>query len=90
MNKYETAKFEQYKRSEMRSLRDAYGSCSKAKENAWDYCVNLMLACNGSGLKVLTKNTFMFTAGFMYTDTEGRDCFVIITPTKNVVCWVEG
>ena len=90
MNRYETAKFEQYKKSNMKSLRDAYGTFSTKKQAAWDDCVALMRACNGTDLRVIGKNCHIFTAGFMYTDTEGRDCFVIITPTRNSVCWVEG
>ena len=89
MNKYEKAKFEQYQKSEMKSLKDAYGRFSGKKQAAWDGCVALMRACNGSGLRILTKNTFMFTAGFMYTDYFGRECFAIITPTKSTCCYIE-
>lgn len=90
MNKYETAKYEAYKKSKMTSLRDAYGTFSAKKQSAWNDCVALMRACHGTGLRVVSRNSQIFTAGFMFTDYCGNECFAFITPTKSICCCVEG
>lgn len=38
MNKREKEAYERYRKSNIYSLYDAYGTFSKAKEEAWDYC----------------------------------------------------
>lgn len=90
MNKYETAKYNAYKKSEMKSLRDAYGTFSAKKQAAWDSCVALMRACNGTDLRIVGKNCHVFTAGFTFVDYFGNECFAFITPTRSICCCVEG
>ena len=48
------------------SLDSVYKTYSMDKSLAWDYCKNLMEKYNGHGLKVISQNLNMFTAGFIY------------------------
>lgn len=48
------------------SLDSVYKTYSMDKSLAWDYCKNLMEKYNGHGLKVISHNLNMFTAGFIY------------------------
>lgn len=75
--------YEDYKKSHAYSLRDVYGSFSKAKESAWEYCERLMDMFDGHGLKVIASNGYMFTAGFMFEE-DGKQMFMYITPTRDV------
>ena len=38
---------------------------------------------SGWGLKVITANTYIFTAGFEFTGEEGQVMFMYITPSQN-------
>lgn len=75
--------YEAYKKSTATSLRSVYGSYSQAKENAWKYCEELMVKKNGHGLRVISANGWMFTAGFEYEE-DGKQMFMYITKTKDV------
>lgn len=72
-----------YQRSGMYSLSDAYGSYSSDKGRAWRDCERLMDEYSGWGLKVITANTHIFTAGFEFTGEEGQVMFMYITKSKN-------
>ena len=61
-----------YDNSKLYTLYHAYTRPSTAKERAWNYCIELMEKYNGYGLKVLSYNTFMFTAAFLFTDPAQR------------------
>lgn len=75
-----------YNRSNSYDLYDVYGTFSRAKVNAWNYCRRICYENNGSGLKVINHNTFIFTAGFTFTDPEtGVIKFMYITPSYNTV-----
>lgn len=74
-----------YDNSKLYTLYHAYTRPSTAKERAWNYCVELMVKYNGYGLKVLSYNTFMFTAAFLFTDPEnGNIKMMYITPNYDV------
>jgi len=73
-----------YKVSKLYSLEHAYKCPSARKENAWRYCVNLMHDKCGRGLKILSYNTFMFTAGFLFKDTNGVWNMMYITPNYDI------
>lgn len=75
--------YEDYKRSDATSLRDVYGSYSRAKEEAWDYCKELMYKFNGYGLRVISSSRYMFTAGFMFEE-DGKQMFMYISPSRDV------
>jgi len=66
------------------SIYDAYERPSRKKVNAWDYCKKLCEKYKGSNLKVVSFNTFIFTAGFTFTDPETKEeMYMHITPTYN-------
>lgn len=73
-----------YKASELYSLNHAYKHPSIRKENAWNYCINLMHDKCGRGLKILSYNTFMFTAAFLFRDKNGFWNMMYITPNYDI------
>lgn len=68
-----------YAASTWHNLREAYSSCSDLKEESWKTCVSIMNELSGRDLKVIKKNTFYYSAGFIYTDENKNDHFVFIT-----------
>ena len=78
------ANIESYKRSRMYDIGDAYGRYSSAKAHAWEYCVSRCETLNGDCLKVISKNTFVFTAGFTFME-DGKRKFYYITPNYDAV-----
>lgn len=62
------------------TLDDAYGRYSPAKYRAWRDCERRCTERNGYGLSVITHNTNVFTAGFMYEGEMGK-MFYVITPS---------
>ena len=79
--------YEAYQRSELRTLRDAYGRFSYKKQKAWDECSLLCRENNGHDLKIITHNTYMFTAGFEFEDENGP-AFMYITPSGYIAVGV--
>lgn len=84
LNKREEYYQKAYVRSGANCLADSYGSYSRAKREAWKYCEEKRDALDGWGLKVLTHNSFMFTAGFEFKNPEtGAVALCIITPSED-------
>lgn len=75
--------YDAYKRSSAYSLRDVYGTYSRAKDDAWEYCKELMYKFNGYGLKVISFSRYMFTAGFMFEE-DGKTMFMYISPSRDI------
>ena len=74
------ANYGAWRNSRYTDLRSAYGRYSKDKADAWDYCMKLCYEKNGEGLKVISANSWRFTAGFEYPDAEtGELYFMYIT-----------
>lgn len=68
--------------SEDYALELVYNSFSANKGRAWCYCREKQSELNGYGLKVITHNCTVFTAGFEYTDDNtGEAKFYYIAPT---------
>lgn len=63
-----------------RDLDDVYGRYSTAKHRAWRDCERRCAEKNGYCLSVITYNTNVFTAGFMYEGEAGK-MFYVITPS---------
>ena len=82
MRTREARAYESYRNSYMYDLWDAYDRFSHAKRNAWEYCKNLCEEKNGHGLKIISKNTFQFTAGFEYEE-NGKNMFMYITASSD-------
>ena len=75
---------EQYERATATRLSDVYGRCSEAKKRAFNYCNRLMQEYNGNDMKILSHNTFVFTAAFLFEDCEtGAANIMLITPSRN-------
>lgn len=74
-----------YAAAYMTTLREAYPSgFSIAKEKAFDYCENLRREKGGYGLAIVSKNTFVFCAAFLYEDdATGETMLCYITPSHN-------
>lgn len=71
-----------WRNSKYTDLHSAYGKYSSKKQNAWEYCEDLCEKKNGEGLKVISRNSHIFTAGFVYPDpTTGELMFMYITPS---------
>lgn len=78
------SRYEDYNRSYAYDLSDVYGRYSKAKAQAWRYCENLMVKHDGWGLRVISHNTSMFTAGFLFRDPDTDALkFMYITKTSD-------
>lgn len=74
-----------WKNSRYTDLYSAYDKPSSKKIDAWNYCIRKKSEYNGSNLKVISRNTYMFTAGFEYKDKEtGEFMFMLITPSYDV------
>ena len=73
-----------WERSDMTSLFDAYGRFSSKKSQAWEYCKELCYQYHGENLKIVSHNSFIFTAGFIYSDKDtGVVKYMHITPSSN-------
>lgn len=76
--------YQQYNRSDNTQLRDVYGRWSDKKENAYRHCRELMYKYGGSGFRIVSFNTFMFTVGFEFAHPDtGEPMFAYITPDYN-------
>lgn len=75
-----------YEKSTATSLSDVYGRYSAKKAEAFNYCRKLMYEYSGKNLRILTYNTFIFTAAFEFVDPETSQVMIMyITPSKNEV-----
>lgn len=60
-----------YDRATAYYLWDVYGTCSRAKERAYEQCENKMHDMNGYGLKITSHNSNFFTVMFLFDDENG-------------------
>lgn len=76
-----TANIDRYNLSTATKLSDVYDKYSPAKASAFEHCKQEMENRKGFGLRILSSNTFMFTAGFLATNKEtGVVEFTFISP----------
>ena len=76
----------EYENSYYNDIHDAYVKPSTAKLMAWEHCKRLERDYKGWGLAVVSKNTSVFTAGFLFEDKNtGVVKFMYITPSYNTV-----
>lgn len=73
-----------YLMSEMTSLSKAYGRWSARKERAFEHCQALCKEADGYGLKIITRNSDVFTAGFESVNDLGVVMFTYISPSFHV------
>ena len=97
MNKRMRNAYESYNRSDAYSLHDVYKSFSDEKAKAWRHCEELCDKNGGYSLKVISANTFMFTAGFCVDTFQNPDgsmgdephtVFFYITPSADTEAYV--
>lgn len=80
--KFMREKYNSYLNSNYQNIFQAYEKPSSKKIAAWKYCQNLCNKYFGKDLKVVSKNTFTFTAGFI-SDLDGKIYFIYITPKND-------
>lgn len=64
-----------------RNILQAYKQPSKAKVAAWKNCVHVADTYNGKYLSIISRNTFIFTVGFIHKDNDDY-IFMHITPNN--------
>ena len=79
-NKRALAAYPTYLLSTM-DLSKAYSKPSATKLSIWQDCYQQMLKAKGFGLRVISKNIYIFTCGYCYRDKKTKALhFVYITP----------
>lgn len=78
--------YRRYNESNMDSIYKAYKTPSIRKQRVWAHLKEMCYMLNGYGLKVVSKNSQIFTAGFVFPDKEtGVLQYMHITPTREDV-----
>lgn len=78
--------FRQYEKSTMESIYKAYKTPSVRKQRFWEHLKEMCFMLGGHDLKVVSKNSQIFTAGFVFPDKEtGVLKYMHITPTTQTV-----
>jgi hypothetical protein len=71
--------YEDWTTSNIYSLRDCYETFSRAKRNAFDYCISLGDKYNANDyIKIIKYNTMAFSVGFV-GEIDGKQAFFYIT-----------
>lgn len=70
-----------YNKSRKHKLSDCYKTYSESKSRAFDSIKQLCHDIDAWGIKIITYNCQVFTAGYLYV-YQGRTYFVVETPTK--------
>ena len=81
--------YKAYRLSSWTDIFQAYGRPSFKKISAWQYCKELCRQKGGVNLKVITRNTDVFTAGFESVNEEGIPQFTYIAPTYHITIDIE-
>ena len=82
--KVATGNILRWRNSRYTDLYSAYDRCSARKRAAWEYCKDLCEKNNGEGLKVISRNSHIFTAGFVFPNADtGELMFMYISPSYN-------
>lgn len=83
LNKDEQRYQQKYLDSNDYSLFDVYESVSRKKWEAWEHCEAVCKEHKGWNLKVLSYNSWQFTAGFKFENPEtGAISLYIITKSR--------
>lgn len=79
MTKEQERFYESYNRATATNLYEVYGTHSRAKDEAYNYCRRLQYEMGGHDGRICSANTFQFTYAFQYEDADGDTCFCYIT-----------
>lgn len=71
MTKKQKYFYEDYIRASAEKLSDVYSSYSRAKFEAFHWCVRKMYDMNGYGGRIMGHNSMTFTYGFLH-DVDGK------------------
>lgn len=83
LNKDEQRYQQMYLDSNDYSLFNVYESVSRNKWSAWEHCETVCKEHDGWDLKILSHNTWQFTAGFEFENPEtGAVALYIITESR--------
>lgn len=83
------AAYLRYLASNYDTIFEAYGKPSQAKIEAWADCHEMCYKHRGQGLRVISKNCHIFTAGFTFKGNFGNTYFTYITPTYSATVLIE-
>ena len=89
MNKRYSEVYNSYLKSWYRNLWDIYNHFSQAKQEAYNYCLELCDKYNGYDLKIIGGNTSTFSVGFKCL-VDGVENFVYITRDYDKIMKIEG
>ena len=83
-----------YQNTAATCLDDVYGRYSWEKANAFRYCLDLMEKYDGYGMRIISANTFRFSAGFIgYHEDERigkkRLAFFYITASYDYMMYLD-
>lgn len=67
-----------YLGSGMYDIFDAYATPSKEKREAWSRCLDMCTRDGGYDIKIIRKNTFQFSVGYL-SRSSGYTLFTYIT-----------
>lgn len=66
MTKKQADMLENYRRTNVKFLWECYGNYSRAKENAYNWCMEKCAKMNGISPRICTWNTSNFTFAFQF------------------------
>lgn len=70
MTKFQRGLYENHLRARYHTIWEAYDRPSKAKENAYEWCVNKAQEKGAIEWAIPTRNSFQFTFSAIYPDPE--------------------
>ena len=65
-------------------LSDCYNNCSRAKENAYNYCRNFYSQLDGYHFRITGYNCNTFTCGYLF-DTNENQYIIVHTRTYDYI-----
>ena len=71
------------------TLHEVYGNYSRAKENAYNYCLGLCYKENGYNFRIISHNTFSFSVAWEITNPETGEVIATRIETSNNSYYVE-
>lgn len=74
MNKHNSYIFKRWLESDKVTLSDCYKCWSSAKQNAWHRCLVFCSEQNGTRMRIISSNGFVFSVAFLYR--EGNDLYL--------------
>lgn len=80
--------YEQFNNSSIFDLDQCYYNFSRAKAQAYDYCIELFNRYNGVKFRITGYNSMIFSVGFI-GEINGKKAFFYITPHHDRYIYIE-